>query len=76
MSEKRNLRLYISQIASRIIIKDVKQNIVSCKMFRKTKPEALHIGYRKAWKSYIKFLGVLMVKKPTDEKYKVFDCDS
>ena len=31
---------------------------------------------RKTWKSYIKFPGVLMVKKPTDEKYKVFDCDS
>ena len=31
---------------------------------------------RKTWKSYVKFPGVLMVKKPTDEKYKVFDCDS
>ena len=31
---------------------------------------------KKTWKSYVKFPGVLMVKKPTDEKYKVFDCDS
>ena len=31
---------------------------------------------RKTWKSYVNFLGVLMVKKPTNEKYKVFDCDS
>ena len=31
---------------------------------------------RKSWKSYVKFPGVLMVKKPTDEKYKVFECDS
>ena len=31
---------------------------------------------RKTWKSYVKFPGVLMVKKPTDEKYKTFDCDS
>ena len=31
---------------------------------------------RKTWKSYVKFPGVLMVKKPTDKKYKVFDCDS
>ena len=28
---------------------------------------------KKTWKSYVKFLGVLMVKKPTDEKNKVFD---
>ena len=31
---------------------------------------------RKTWKSYVKFPGVLMVKKPKDKKYKVFDCDS
>ena len=31
---------------------------------------------RKTWKSKVKFPGVLMVEKPTDEKYKVFDCDS
>ena len=31
---------------------------------------------RKTWKSYVKFPGLLMVKKPTDEKYKVFDYDS
>ena len=31
---------------------------------------------RKTWKSYIKFPRVLMVKKPADKKYKVFDCDS
>ena len=31
---------------------------------------------RKTSKSYVKFPGVLLVKKPTDEKYKVFDCDS
>ena len=31
---------------------------------------------RKTWKSYVKFPRVLMVKKPTDEKQKVFDCDS
>ena len=31
---------------------------------------------RKTWKSYVKFPGVLIVKKPTDEKYKTFDCDS
>ena len=31
---------------------------------------------RKTWKSYVKFPRVLMVKKPTDKKYKVFDCDS
>ena len=29
---------------------------------------------RKTWKSYVKFLGVLIVKKPTDEKNKLFDC--
>ena len=29
---------------------------------------------KKTWKSYVKFLGVLMVKNPTDEKNKVFDC--
>ena len=31
---------------------------------------------RKTRKNYNKFLGVLMMKKLTDEKYKVFDCDS
>ena len=31
---------------------------------------------RKTWNSYFEFLPVLLVKKPTDEKYKVFDCDS
>ena len=31
---------------------------------------------RKTWKSYVKFPGVLVVKKPTDGKYKIFDCDS
>ena len=31
---------------------------------------------RKTWKSCVKFPRVLMVKKPTDEKYKVFDFDS
>ena len=31
---------------------------------------------RKTWKYYVKFLDVLMVKKPTDKKYKIFDCDS
>ena len=31
---------------------------------------------RKPWKNYVKFPRVLMVKKPKDEKYKVFDCDS
>ena len=31
---------------------------------------------RKKWKSYVKFPGVLMVKKPINEKYKSFDCDS
>ena len=30
----------------------------------------------KTWKIYVNFSGVLMVKKPTDEKYKVFDFDS
>ena len=29
---------------------------------------------RKTWKSYVKFLGVLIVKKPTHEKNKLFDC--
>ena len=27
---------------------------------------------RKIWRSYSNFPGVLMVKKPTDEKYKSF----
>ena len=32
---------------------------------------------RKMWKSNVKFLEVLMMKqKPTDEKHKVFGCDS
>ena len=34
------------------------------------------VEVRKIWNSYVKFLGILMVKKPTDKKYKVFDCDS
>ena len=34
------------------------------------------VEVRKTWNSYVKFLGILMVKKPTDKKYKVFDCDS
>ena len=38
--------------------------------------EFKEVEVRKTWKSYVKFPGVLMVKKPTDEKYKVFDCDS
>ena len=32
--------------------------------------------FTKAWKSYVKFPGVLMVKNPADDKFKVFDCDS
>ena len=31
---------------------------------------------RKKWKSYVKFPGLLMVKKSINEKYKSFDCDS
>ena len=34
------------------------------------------VEVRKTWNSYVMFLGILMVKKPTDKKYKVFDCDS
>ena len=30
---------------------------------------------RKAWKSYVKFSGVLMMKELTDKKYEVFACD-
>ena len=32
--------------------------------------------FRKGWKSYVKFPGVLMVKNSADDKFKVFDCDS
>ena len=28
---------------------------------------------KKFWKSYIKFPGVLMVKKPGDQRYQIYD---
>ena len=28
---------------------------------------------KKLWKSYIKFRGVLMVKKPGDQRYQIYD---
>lgn len=47
------------------------------KCSKKTRSNELIPTEKKATeRSYVKFLGILMVKKPTDKKYKVFDCDS
>ena len=31
---------------------------------------------KKLWKSYVKFLGVLMIKKPGDQRYQIYDEDN
>ena len=60
----------------------VKSTLKNCEIewthyfWKKRNSKKMRSGKRKTWTSYVKFPGVLMVKKPTDEKYKVFDCDS
>ena len=31
---------------------------------------------KKLWKSYVKFPGVLMIKKPGDQRYQIYDEDN
>ena len=70
---KANSEGKITIFASQNYSKKVRDRMNSLLLKRK---EFREDEVRKTWKSYIKFPGVLMVKKPTNEKYKVFDCDS
>ena len=70
---KANSEVKITIFASQKYSKKVQDRMNSLLLKRK---EFKEDEVRKTWKSYVKFPGVLMEKKPTDEKYKVFDCDS
>ena len=70
---KANSEVKITIFASQKYSKKVQDRMNSLLLKRK---EFKEDEVRKTWKSYVKFPGVLMVKKPTDKKYKVFDCDS
>ena len=70
---KANSEVKITIFASQKYSKKVQDRMNSLLLKRK---EFKEDEVRKTWKSYVKFPRVLMVKKPTDKKYKVFDCDS
>ena len=70
---KANREGKITKFASQKYFKVVQDQMNSLLLKRK---EFKEDEVRKTWKSYVKFLGVLIVKKPTDEKHKVFYYDS
>ena len=59
--------ILVSQKYSKKVQDRMKSLLLKKKEFKKDE-------VRKTWKSYVKFLGVLIVKKSTDEKNKLFDC--
>ena len=70
---KANREGKITNFASQKYFKVVQDQMNSLLLKRK---EFKEDEVRKTWKSYVKFLGVLIVKKPTDEKHTVFYYDS
>ena len=69
---KANREGKITIFASQKYSKKVQDQMNSLLLTRK---ELKEDEVRKTWKRYVKFPGVLMVKKSTNEKYKVFYCD-
>ena len=63
----------ITKFASQKYFKVVQDQMNSLLLKRK---EFKEDEVRKTWKSCVKFLGVMIVKKSTDEKHKVFYYDS
>ena len=70
---KANTEGKITKFASQKYFKVVQDQMNSLLLKRK---EFKEDEVRKTWKSCVKFLGVMIVKKSTDEKHKVFYYDS
>ena len=68
-TRERKITIFASQKYSKKVQDQMNSLLLKRKEFKEDE-------VRKTWKSKVKFPGVLMVEKPTDEKYKVFDCDS
>ena len=60
------LNIFASQKYSKKIQDKMNSPLLKCKEFKQDED-------KKLWKSYVKFPGVLMVKKPGDQGYKIYD---
>ena len=60
------LNIFANQKYSKKIQDKMNSQLLKCKEFKEDED-------KKLWKSYVKFPGVLMVKKPGDQGYKIYD---
>ena len=61
--------IFASQKYSKKIQDKMNSQLLKCKEFKQDE-------VKKLWKSYVKFPGVLMVRKPGDQRYQIYDDDN
>ena len=61
-----NLNIFTNQKYSKKIQNKINFQLLNHKEFKQEED-------KKLWKSYVKFPGVLMIKKPGDERYQMYE---